>query len=489
MEKIAWYKSAHGSDVFKSDDFKKNLKKNEDATLIECLYLDTAQMALLQNDTAFMIVCRAGELEQMVAFERPDEGMDAEYTTIFPENGVNLSLFPPDVCQKLCDILQNVPLQIFSVSAFEEKTRLLTMEGYRSHLLIRIFGLFENETDKDELCTLQLESLEEGEGESLAEKLINEGVLTPCVSPWIEAMRFRSSGLKPLLAEKKIKKIISSKLSVLIMVRLFGLIRAYTAIDAGAFEKAPIHRLRVEARKMLSLIEVFEGVFTEKAPVYQAFLLKLIDDTDELCAIDLLSEEVDTIVAVYNHFNFDPLKQKLASKRVLICSQLKSAYEQGEYADPLAAFWVDMHKKMLEGFGDEEMHIVKAFEHIKEWVIQLNVCKKSELYETERMHTYRKTVRKLRYALEGFMGLTTKRIGKAIKSCKKLQDEFGMAGDISQHIKTLERLAAEESHAELSLLCGVCCGVFSESHLDIQKEALNVWKDCRNDLKALEDTL
>jgi len=132
---------------------------------------------------------------------------------------------------------------------------------------------------------------------------------------------------------------------------------------------------------------------------------------------------------------------------------------------------------------------MKAAEQIKEWAIQLNVYKKSELYETDLMHEYRKTARKLRYALEGLAGLVQKRVGKAIKSCKKLQDEFGMVVDVAQHIKTLQQLAVEEKDTDISLLCGVCCGVFAESQLNIQKEAIDVWKDCRNDLKVLEDTL
>ncbi len=489
MERITWYKPVNGSGVFKSDHFKKNLKKNEDASLVECLHLDTSEMVLLQNKAAFMIVDRDGELKQMAVFEQPDEGMNKEYIVDLPQSGIDLTLFPQEVCKKLCGILQNAPLQIHLIFAFEEKTRLLAMEGYEPCILLRLLGLFENESAKEELCALQLVSINEPKDDALAEKLVNEGIFTPSISPWIQTMWLRESGLKPLLSEKKIKKIDLSEISAMIVIRLFELVRAYAAVNEGDFKKEPVHSLRVEARKMLTLIEIFDDIFAEKAILYTSFLNKLIDDTDELRAIDFVSEELDTIDALYNHFDFEPLKQKLASKRSLIYSTIKDAYHQGSYADSLAAFWVDMHVKTHHGFEDEKLHIVKASEQIKEWAIQLNVYKKSELYETGQMHEYRKTSRKLRYSLESLKSLVQKRIGKAIKSCKALQDEFGMVVDVAQHIKTLQELAAEEKNAELSLLCGVCCGVFAETLLDIQKEAINAWKDCRIDLKVLEDTL
>lgn len=479
MEKKMWFKPTQGSGIFKSDVVKNNLRKSEEAALVECLYLDTADMALMKNDAVLMIVDRGGDLKQMAVFL--DESMAGEYFAALPDSGVDLTVFPQNVYQKLCGILNDAPLQIQFVSAFEEKKRILASEN--DCLLVRMLSHYDDGKEQCELCALSVQGTQAGEDAFQTLKLVGDGALTPCAPPYIEAMRLRSIGCNPSASEKRIKKAVAPASAYLLGIRLFELVRAYVALDTAHIEKKSILKLRVESRKLATLIEAFEDAFGEKTASYIAFLNKLIDDTDKLRAIDLIAEEIDTISLMHRDFDFTPLENKLVESRSALCAQ----YEKGSDANGLAALWVHLHKKMHEGLSNEE--IIKATERIKEWAVELNVYKKTDFNDIDNSHAYRKTLRKLRYALESLSQVAVKRLKKAIKSCKRLQDEFGMAGDMVSHIKTLQRIASEEPNAPLALLCGVCCGVFAESLSEIQYEAVVAWKNCRNDLKALEDTL
>ncbi len=486
MEKKTWYKPAQGSGIIKSGDLKNILKKSEDPSLVECLYLDTADMSLIENGAVLMIADDGKELKQMAVFA--DEGAEGEYVTQLPDSGVDLTLFPENVYEKFCSLLNGSPLQIRFVSSFELKKRVLTMDGIPVCHVVRLLSHYEEGGERRELCMLSVQSMEESSSEApTAEQMAALGDLTPCAPPYIEAMRLCASECNPAVDEKRIKKAAAIATARLFGIRLFDLIRAYVGLGTAHFDKTSILKLRVAARKLTALIEAFVGVFGEKAASCKAFLNRLIDDTDAIRAIDLLIDEMDTVASMHHDFDFAPLDGLLNKTRETLCHELLQAYEDGGYADELAAFWVQTHKKMHEGLLNED--IIKATEKIREWTVELNVYKKAEMAAIENMHAYRKTIRHLRYALEGLSEITVKRLSKAIKSCKKLQDEFGMAADMSSHIKTLQKLSEEEGSAQLALLCGVCCGVFAESLPDMLSEAVGVWKDCRNDIKALEDTL
>ena len=483
MEKKTWYKPAQGSGIIKSGDLKNILKKSEDPSLIECLYLDSADEALFRNDAVLIIADSGGELQQMAAFQ--DEG---EYVTPLPEGGIDLTLFPKAVYEKLCGLLGGAPLNIRFVSAFELKKRVLALEDTPACHIDRMLSHYEENGDRCELCALSVEGMAEGDNQTpSAEQLSAFGGLTSCAPPYIEAMRLRAFGCNPAADEKRIKKVAATAANRLFGIRLFELVKAYVELDTGGFDKKSILKLRVAIRKLAVLIEAFAGIFGEKAESYKVSINRLIDDTDAIRAIDLLIDELETVSSMHRDFDFTPLHDTLFNTREDRRGQLMKAYAEGSYADDIAAFWVQTHKIMHEGLINED--IIKATERIREWTVELNVYKKAELNAIDSMHAYRKTVRKLRYALEGLSDITVKRLTKAIKSCKKMQDEFGMAGDMASHIKTLQKLSEEENNAQIALLCGVCCGVFSESLPDMQSEAIGTWKDCRNDIKALEDTL
>lgn len=486
MEMKMWYKPAQGSGFIKSGDLKNILKKSEDPSLLDCLYLDTADMALIKNDAVLMIADDGKELKQIAVFE--GDGAEHEYATPLPDGGVDLTLFPKNVYEKLCSLLNGSPLLIRFVSSFEQKKRVLTLDGIPACHVVRLLSHYEEGGEPRELCALSVQGMEQGSSEiPTTEQLAALGGLTPCAPPYIEGMRLRAVGCNPAVDEKRIKKAAATATARLFGARVFELARAYVELGIAHFDKKSILKLRVSARRLTALIDAFAGIFGEKADAYKAFLNSLIDDTDAVRAVDLLIDEIDTVALMYHDFNFAPLNEFLNKTRETLCSKLLQAYEEGSCADELAVFWVQIHKNMHEELLNED--IIKTTEKIREWTVELNLYKKADMAAIDNLHAYRKTIRRLRYALEGLSEVTVKRLSKTIKSCQKLQDEYGMTADMSSNLRTLQKLSEEENSAQLALLCGVCCGVFAESLPDMLSEAVSVWKDCRNDIKMLEDTL
>jgi len=302
-------------------------------------------------------------------------------------------------------------------------------------------------------------------------------------------MRIKASGFQPTIAEKKLKKYVELKIMQPPALQLFGLARAYIALNAYAFERTAIHKLRVEARRMMALVEAFEAFFGDNAVPYIEYLQKLLDDTDEARHADLLDEEVGLIFALNPRLDFSALQQKLTDKRAAFSESIKTAYQKGEYAQGLIDMWIDIHTRELAAPEDEDASIAQAVEKVKQWTTELNAFKKSGMHDPDKIHEYRVLLRKVRYALENMELMVPKRALKVTGGLKKLQDELGMLCDVNQHMELLHSLAAEAGDVELAYHCGICAGIFSSCQQDIHREAVGVWKNYRGDIRSLEDAL
>ena len=202
-----------------------------------------------------------------------------------------------------------------------------------------------------------------------------------------------------------------------------------------------------------------------------------------------MDEEVGLIFALNPRQDFSALQQRLIEKRTDFKERLRRAYAVGEYSPGLVALWTDVHAKARVVPADEDKDIADAVQRVKEWITQLNTYKKSSLSDPGRIREYRVLLRKVRYALDSMGAMIPKRAVKAASGLKKVQDEFGMLCDVSQHIEMLHHMAAESGDAEFAYYCGVCAGIFSGCQQEIHREALGVWKDYRSDIRSLEDAL
>jgi|GEM_PF-6004222 CHAD domain. len=488
MERKIWLKPAEGAKI---GAIKSVSEKSGEASLLECLFLDTADTDLLSSSMVLMISAGPEGLKQTVAVENQTDGTSEEYACELPLEGVDLSLFPKEVYQKLQAVLQGKRLQVHFASAFEEKTRLVAAGEGERYVMERLLGRFEDDDLKGELYAIELKSADgqDAPPPEYAAKLAAEAKLERCASPWFEAMRIKTSGFQPAITEKKLKKYVDARIMQPLSLRLFELVKAYIALNSYSFERTAIHRLRVEARKMMSVIEAFAFVYGEKADGHTSWLQKLLDDTDEAHRADLLDEEVGMIFALNPKLDFSALQQRLTEKRTRLKEQIKSAYEKGAYSPGLISLWTDTHEKTHTASSSEENDVTAAVARVREWIVQLNTFKKSGMSDPDTVCAYRVLLRKVRYALDNMEELIPRRASKAAAGLKKIQDEFGMLSDVNQHMGMLHELAAESGDAEFAYYCGICSGIFSGCRQEIHREALDVWKGYRSDIRSLEDAL
>ena len=488
MERKIWLKPADG---VKANVLKGLSEKSGESALLECLFLDTAAADLLKNNIVMAICAGPDGLTQMAVVESPVDRSADEYTVALPPQGLNISLFPDEISEKLRAVIADKQLQIHFATAFEEKIRRISAGEGEEYQLVRLLGRFEDDDLKGELCAIELKSVDGkvAPAEAFAEKLAAEAKLERCASPWFEAMRIKTSGYQPTITEKRLKKYVDMRIMQPPSLQLFELVRAYIALSAYAYERTAVHKLRVEARKMMSLIEAFEMLFGEKATQYIACLQKLLDDTDQAHRADLLDEEVGMIFTLNPRLDFSALQQRLAEKRAVLKESIKSAFTRGEYSADLIALWIDVHTKAHAAPADEEKDIAAAVAKVKGWISELGAFKKSGMSNPDTVHEYRILLRKVRYALENMEMMIPRRAFKAAEGLKKVQDEFGMLCDVNQHMEMLHSLAAESGDAELAYHCGICAGIFSGCQQEIHRETIDVWKDYRGDIRSLEDAL
>ncbi len=488
MKQKIWLKPVEGS---KSDILKSMSEKSGEPTLLECLFLDTADADLLKNNVVVAVCASPDGLAQMAVFENSADHTAEEYTVALPPQGMNISLFPDEVCDRIKAAIKEKPLVILFASSFEIKTRLISGGEGDQYQLVSMLARFEDDDLEGELRAIELRGNgdEVSSMEEYADRLLAEANLERSASPWFEVMRIKASGFQPTITEKKLKKYVDLKLMQPLALQLFGLLSSYIALASYSFERAAVHRLRVETRKMMSLIEAFGDLFGDNTTRFLDYLQKLLDDTDEARHTDLLDEELGLIFALNPRLDFSALQQKLTDKRTGFQNDIKAAYTRGDYSPGLIEMWIDLHVRMLITTEDEDQSIAQAVEKVKEWSAELNNFKKSGMSDPDKVHEYRALVRKVRYALEGMELMVPKRALKTTGGLKKLQEELGMLNDVNQHMALLHSLAIESGDAELAYHCGICAGIFSSCQQEIHREAVGVWKDYRGDIRSLEDVL
>ncbi len=488
MESKIWLKPAEGA---KLDKLKAMSEKSGDAVLLECLFLDTADADLLSNNIVLVLCAGPNGLSQMAVLEDPADCAAREAVSALPQNGFEPSQFPQEISQKISAVMQDKRLQLQFAAAFEQKTRLVSEGEGAQYQLVHMLGRFEDDDLKGELRALELKSMGKPAQplDVYAARLAREASLERCGSPWFEALRVKASGFQPVNPEKKLKKYADMGAMQPPAAQLFALMKAYIALSAYSFERTAVHKLRVEARKMMATVDAYEAYFGDKTARYLEDLQRLIDDTDEARHADLLDEEVGLIYALNPQIDFSSLQQKLTEKRAAFRDSIREAYMQGKFSDGIVAMWTDIHVKAAAEASGDNRSTQEALEKVKAWIAELNTFKKSGMSDPEKVHAYRVLVRKVRYALENMDAMIPRRALKAAEGLKKIQDELGMLCDVSQHMTLLHSLAAESGDADFAYRCGVCAGIFSGCQQEIYREAVEVWKDYRGDIRMLEELL
>lgn len=491
MERKIWLKPAdeENGQAAINNGYFKNGQSDISASVVECLYLDTPEMIFLKNNIALIICSGTDGVYQMAVFGNASKNLEPEYKVLFGSDAFDFSLFPEAVSEKLKSIKAGEPLTVRLALSFELKTRGLKPKNGGNLLLVKTAGSFENEEIKGELSALAIKGAD-GDPAYFAENvdiIINETKLIRCPSPWIEAIRIKTSGFQPsALSEKKQKKYYSSGLMRIFTVRVFEFIKAYDNAETKKFDKDTIHVLRVETRKLLSLLEAFEETFEDQTAKYISFLKTILVDTDIVRSVDILEEELDIITASQPRIDFTALQQKLNEEREEAAEKLISNCKSGSYSERIIELWTCIQRRKVywESVHDEKKEYDKAIIKINGWVKKIGGLKKSGFDDPEMAHDFRVNIKKVRYTVENMDGIP-KKLERITSGLKKLQDATGAVCDMNMDISILQRIASSEPAA--SYQCGFCVGVLSAGLQESRKEAYSLWKNNRGKYTAIEE--
>ncbi|MPM82827.1 hypothetical protein SDC9_129889 [bioreactor metagenome] len=300
----------------------------------------------------------------------------------------------------------------------------------------------------------------------------------------------KSDGFKPELPARKIEKYNASKIIRAIVSALFEFEKAYIALGASDFENYSVYKFRIEARKLLVRLIVFQGAFDPDVLQHHiVFLERLVADTDALRQRALLDEELACIAAAYEEPDIARVQETLAFTLLKLKKQLKIAYRRADYSAGLTALWASVQQLRQNGIENEDALVDAALEKVRLWVRELNDFKKAHIEKPNAVQDQRSMVRSARYALEGMEDMISRRSLKTGAGLKEIQDQFGMLCDLNAHMRTLGAMAKDGPDTALAYLCGICGGIMLILQKNAQKQACAAWKDLKDTFITLEGML
>ncbi|WP_271398932.1 CHAD domain-containing protein [Salinicoccus roseus] len=234
--------------------------------------------------------------------------------------------------------------------------------------------------------------------------------------------------------------------------RVEKLKKSYKDYENNPYHPKTPHALRVNSRKVRSLLNFLKHTFDEEE--YE----RLNKELKDLAQIYGRLREFDVLIGLCSeialrqpdlsdHYSdmFKYLNQERARemRRTFNKTNIQSTVSAIESVDSA------IHALNFEIDGDWDEYIGRR--------LKKRSRKLAEDYENvdmtdyEAVHDIRKRAKKLRYAARYFGGLTSKKHKKVMKRAKKIQDEFGEVTDarINQHL--LDQLAEKVEDEDLEM--------------------------------------
>lgn len=301
------------------------------------------------------------------------------------------------------------------------------------------------------LSLLRVEPLRgyEKTAESLVRRLVRLSALSPLGSPW-EIEVYRWSGLKPGDYESKLKLTLQPRMRSDAALRV--LMKALTTtLDLNtegmrqAIDTEFLHDYRVAVRRIRSALGQLKAL-VPRTPGDRfrrefAWLGSVTGPARDLDVYVLNFDYYLSLLPAPLHADLEPLRTSLLERRKHAYIDLNRHLDSGRYRRLLAA-WRRYLAKPLPArsrLPDAERSI-KATADERIWRVYRKVIRRGHKIDDQsppvELHHLRIRCKRLRYLLEFFRSLYPKRrIDRAIKALKELQDVLGQFQDleIQQH--------------------------------------------------------
>ena len=222
---------------------------------------------------------------------------------------------------------------------------------------------------------------------------------------------------------------------------------AYTDFQNNPYSPELTHQLRVDVRKLLSLLNFIKPLFEKED--YKELKERVKDGYHRLeplregdVLIDTSSEQalsapdlIDDYPNVFRHLHND--RRKWMRSRQTKSMTAAFQYMIAETRENIAQLDFNMEKTVD---GDIESYLTKRFKSRKKKVYK--AFKKTDHSDDKAAHEVRKKARKLRHAIKGFKEfLPKKKVKKAKKKLRRIQDDLGELRDLSRNSERLTNYA------------------------------------------------
>lgn len=486
-------------DIFQCNYVKDTTEGKKKATLVECLYLDTADMNLLANNVSYLVRYESNQFHQTIVINGDGENaFKGEYTVITKCVEPDILLFPDEVQTYLTRIITGKPLLIKFRVTFENKQVFIQTTPNTRFILSRNVGCFTAEDKKEYIYEIVMKVEEGSEDELLAaaSAITSEIPLVPDTqdpSIFIRGLKMIGQGYTAMqIDEMKAKQKWREHLPNQLFLRMQLLLDNYVAAGENGFNPNLVHDFRVELRKMLALLSAAADCLPEEHLIHKQAMEELMDTTNRIRVLDIVVEHVETAATINPSMDLTLLVQLLHRKREEAATVFKKNYVQGAYTSGMLSLWGFLLKTATTDLPDSKKrqdYLTSIGRKVKKWLWTLSDLERKDFNDREKMHDVRIEVKKARYVLEMLGDVLSKKAYKYIPLLREIQESFGTLNDLEEDIQTLSELGRETDDAKTAFVCGVLFGEFSSQYMEYQHAAHKLWKKNTDKLEKLREIL
>jgi len=252
---------------------------------------------------------------------------------------------------------------------------------------------------------------------------------------------------------------VSSGTRNLIVAQVGAVFAAYEAFVADRGDAATVHRLRVQLRRLRSLLSLAKPLAAaDEYERWQRELGALSQATNELREADVVAAAWEEMQAACPPLSPPPwLGLMLATEREKLAAAMDAALGGGRLAGTLLAFWAWLTDEASLRPADGSLGDFVAA-RLSGWLAEIRECGRSvDLRDAAGLHRLRIEGKRIRYVLES-LSPADRRAKTLIARLKRLQDCLGRLHDCLLAGATMEgwlrRHASRVVHRDAGLLLG-----------------------------------
>jgi CHAD domain-containing protein len=271
----------------------------------------------------------------------------------------------------------------------------------------------------------------------------------------------------------------------LIWWHLCGISQASSEFNLHAGERLPVRRLRVEIRKLRSVLAMLKETFTPDALKWREKLRAL---TVKLARLRELDVALSNWRGVFPNGKESPkpgdrLAEFLRKERAAELAKIAPSFELTRFTPLLISFmaWI-AGDPLREGQGEILLNKA-ANKSLARWYrrIQSIVRQHPDFADNSAAHAARIKAKSMRYVIQSMSGKAYGDDNRVMRSLKRLLDALGILHDNHVNEAIVKNTVKKDSHPELIYQAGIFAGSERAQFLRVRKMLPELWEKFADD--------